>query len=84
MKKLIVWTMAMVFSLCVSLAFAAEEKKAEPPTTPAKAEEKVIKAEKKEMKAKKKVKKAKKVRKAAEKKEVEKKVEAPAAPAEKK
>ena len=26
MKKLIVWTMALVFSLCVSLAFAAEEK----------------------------------------------------------
>ena len=35
MKKLIVWTMALVFSLCVSLAFAAEEKKAEPaPATP--------------------------------------------------
>jgi uncharacterized membrane protein YraQ (UPF0718 family) len=77
MKKLIVWTMAMVFSLCVSLAFAAEEKKAEPPTTPAKAEEKVIKAEKKEMKAKKKLRRAKrKVRKAKEeKKELENKEE---------
>lgn len=77
MKKLIVWTMAMVFSLCVSLAFAAEEKKAEPPATPVeKAEQKVEKAEKKVKKAKKKVKKAKKELK--EEKKEEKKMEAPA------
>ncbi len=79
MKKLIVWTMALVFSLCVSLAFAAEEKKAEPATPVEKAEQKVEKAEKKVKKAKKKVKKAKK-----ELKKEEKKEEAPAAPAEKK
>ena len=78
MKKLIVWTMALVFSLCVSLAFAAEEKKAEPaPATPVeKAEKKVEKAEKKVKKAKKKVRKAKK-----ELKKEEKKEEAPATPA---
>ena len=77
MKKLIVWTMALVFSLCVSLAFAAEEKKME--TAPAtKAEEKAP-AEKAEKKAPKK----KKVKKAKPKKE-EKKEEAPAAPTEKK
>jgi hypothetical protein len=77
MKKLIVWTMAMVFSLCVSLAFAAEEKKAEPPTPPAKAEEKVIKTEKKVEKAKKRVRRAKrKARKAKEeRKELENKEE---------
>ena len=77
MKKLIVWTMAMVFSLCVSLAFAADEQKTEPaPATPVeKAEKKVEKAKKKVRKAKKKVRKAKK-----ELKE-EKKEEAPATPA---
>jgi hypothetical protein len=74
MKKMMIWAMALVFSLSVSLAFAAEEKKAEPAAAP-KAEEKAP-AEKAEKAApKKKVKKAKKVKKE------EKKEEAPAAPA---
>lgn len=79
MKKLIVWTMALVFSLCVSLAFADEAKKEEPATPVEKAEKKEKKAKKKVTKAKKKVKKAKK-----ELKKEEKKEEAPAAPMEKK
>jgi outer membrane lipoprotein-sorting protein len=58
MKKFIIWTMALVFSFCVSLAFAAEEKKAAPPEQ--KMEEKAEKPEKKEVKMVKKVKKAKK------------------------
>ena len=83
MKKLIVWTMALVFSLCVSLAFAADEKKPMAPADQPKAEEKAP-AAKTEKKAKK-TKKVKKEKKAAPKKE-EKKMEtpAPAAPAEKK
>ncbi len=60
MKKMIVWTIAMVFALCTSLAFAAEEK-AEKATGPATAGEpkNLSPAPKAEMKHKKKVKKAK-------------------------
>ena len=47
MKKIIVWTMALVFSMCVTFAFAAEEKKAAPPEQ--KVEEKAA-PEKKEAK----------------------------------
>ena len=86
MKKLIIWAMALVFSMAVSLAFAADPVKKEEkkpadkpavtaPAEPAKAEEK---APVKKVVKKKKV---KKVKKAAPKEE---KKEAPAAPAEKK
>ena len=57
MKKMIIWTMALVFSLSVSMAFAAEEKAGEKIE---KAGEKVgEKVDKADRKVKKKVKKAK-------------------------
>ena len=84
MKKFIVWTLAAIFAMTVSVAFAADEKKpaekkmdkpaaaapAEMKAEPAKAEEKAPAAKKKAPAKKKKVKKA-----------APKKEEAPAAPA---
>jgi hypothetical protein len=74
MKKLIVWTLALVFAMTVSFAFADEEKKPAKEKSPA---EKVEKKTKKKLKEEKEEKKEKKEKEEKGEKKEKKKVKTP-------